>query len=183
MMKIEAALGLTVIAVSAVLTQLPSPASAQPEIEQKDNTVVETVARGEIVASLEISPNLVGFNTWTATIHGTDENPVETLLLRFRYADPSVGPVTVPAARIADDRFQLEGAYFGLPGDWIVEMELRRASGDDLVAAVRANVESGYQASPFAADRGGALALPPHPDGLERRRRALGPRHRRAGLD
>ena len=160
MMKIEAALGLTVIAVSAVLTQLPSPASAQPEIEQKDNTVVETVARGEIVASLEISPNLVGFNTWTATIRGADENPVETLLLRFRYADPSVGPVTVPAARIAADRFQLEGAYFGLPGDWTVEMELRRASGDDLVAAVRVNVESGYQASPFAADRGGALALP-----------------------
>ena len=67
LMRVEAVLGLAVIAASAALTQLPSPASAQPDVEQKDNTVVETVARGDIVASLEISPNLVGFNTWTAT--------------------------------------------------------------------------------------------------------------------
>lgn len=160
MMRIEALLGLAVIAASAVLTQLPSPASAQPEIEQKDNTVVETVVRGEVVASLEISPNLVGFNTWTATIRGDDENPVEVLLLRFRYADPGVGPVVVPATLVADDQFQLEGAYFGLPGEWTVEMELRRASGDDLIVAIRTDVESGYQASPFATDSGGALGLP-----------------------
>ena len=160
MMRIEAALGLVVIAVSAVLTQLPSPASAQPEVVQKDNTVVETVARGDLVVSLEISPNLVGFNTWTATVDGPWENPVEDLLLRFRYEDSSVGPVTVKTTAIGDGRFQLEGAYFGLPGDWTVEMELRRTSGDDLVAGVRTSVESGFQASPFAADRGGALALP-----------------------
>ncbi len=160
LMRIEAALGLAVIAASAVLTQLPSPASAQPEVEQKDNTVVETVSRGEIVAALEISPNLVGFNTWTATIAGASANPVETLLLRFRYTDRSVGPVTVETTQIGDNQFRLEGAYFGLPGRWTVELELRRAAGDDLVAAVQTEVESGYQASPFAADSGGALGLP-----------------------
>ena len=160
LMRIEAALGLAVIAASAALTQLPSPASAQPEVEQKDNTIVETVSRGDIVAGLEISPNLVGFNTWTATIDAPPDNPVEALLLRFRYQDRSVGPVTVETTRIADNQFQLEGAYFGLPGTWTVELELRRASGDDLIAAVQTDVESGYQASPFAADRGGALALP-----------------------
>ena len=160
MMRIEAALGLAVIAASAALTQLPSPASAQPEVEQKDNTVVETVTRGPIVAALEITPNLVGFNTWTATIDAAQGNPVESLLLRFRYADRSVGPVTVPTHPIADNQFQLEGAYFGLPGLWTVELELRRATGDDLIVAVQTDVESGFQASPFAADRGGALALP-----------------------
>ncbi len=160
MMRLEALLGLSVIAVSAVLTQLPSPASAQPEIEQKDNTIVETFSRGEIIASLEFSPNLVGFNTWTATITGAQDNPVEALLLRFRYADRSVGPVTVPATRMSEGRFQLEGAYFGLPGTWTVEMELRRATGDDLVVAVQSDVESGFQSSPFAADSGGALGLP-----------------------
>lgn len=160
MMRAEVMLGFAVIAVSGVLTQLPSPASAQPEVEQKDNTVVETVARADVLASLEIAPNLVGFNTWTATIDAPDDNPVEVVLLRFRYQDRSVGPVTVEAAKIGDNQFQLEGAYFGLPGEWTVEMELRRASGDDLIAGVRTSVESGYQASPFAADRGGALALP-----------------------
>ena len=123
MMRAEVALGLAVIAVSGVLTQLPSPASAQPEVEQKDNTIVETIARGDVLASLEISPNLVGFNTWTATVDAPQENPVEVMLLRFRYQDRSVGPVTVAATRIGENRFQLEGAYFGLPGDWTVEME------------------------------------------------------------
>ncbi|MYJ57613.1 MAG: cytochrome c [Chloroflexi bacterium] len=66
----------------------------------------------------------------------------------------------MPATRIADNQFQLEGAYFGLPGEWTVEMELRRASGDDLIIAVATDVESGYQASPFATDSGGALGLP-----------------------
>ena len=159
-MRMEAALGLAVIAASAALTQLPSPASAQPEVEQKDNTVVETVTRGPIVASLEITPNLVGFNTWTATIDGAQDNPVEALLMRFRYADRSVGPVTVSTTPISDNQFQLEGAYFGLPGRWTVELELRRATGDDLIVAMQTDVESGFQASPFAADRGGALALP-----------------------
>lgn len=160
LMATEALLGFSVIVVSAVLTQLPSPASAQPDVEQKDNTVVETVSRGDVVVSLEISPNLVGFNTWTATVVEAADNPVESLLLRFRYQDPAVGPVTVTSTPLESDRFQLEGAYFGLPGEWTVEMELRRTSGDDLVAAVRTEVESGYQASPFAADSGGALALP-----------------------
>ncbi len=160
MMRVEVALALVVFVASAVLTQLPSPASAQPEVEQKDNTVTETVARGDVVAALEISPNLVGFNTWTATVEADANNPVEVMLLRFRYQDRDVGPVTVSMTRVADDRFQLEGAYFGLPGEWTVEMEIRRASGDDLITGVRARVESGYQASPFAADRGGALALP-----------------------
>ncbi len=160
LMRVEAALGVAVIAASATLTQLPSPASAQPEVEQKDNTVVERVARGDLLVELEISPNLVGFNTWTATIEGDAENPVDALLLRFRYADRSVGPVTVATTRTDDQQFQLEGAYFGLPGDWTVEMELRRVSGDDLIASVETSVESGYQASPFAADSGGALGLP-----------------------
>ncbi len=160
LMRVEAVLGLAVIAASAALTQLPSPASAQPDVEQKDNTVVETVARGDIVASLEISPNLVGFNTWTATIDGPQDNPVEDLLLRFRYQDPSVGAVTVAAESVGDGHFRLEGAYFGLSGEWTIEMEMRRASGDDLVVAVLSDVESGFQASPFAVDSGGALGLP-----------------------
>ncbi len=160
LMRVEAVLGLAVIAASAALTQLPSPASAQPDVEQKDNTVVETVARGDIVASLEISPNLVGFNTWTATIDGPQDNPVEDLLLRFRYQDPSVGPVTVAAESVGDGHFRLEGAYFGLPGEWTIEMEMRRASGDDLVVALLSDVESSFQASPFAVDSGGALGLP-----------------------
>ncbi len=165
LMRAEVLLGLAVIAATAALTQLPSPASVLPDTEQKDNSIVETVARADVVARLEVSPNLVGFNEWRVRITDASgmalANPVEDLRLRFRYEDESVGPVTVPANRISEGEFELEGAYFGLPGRWTIELEIRRAGGDDLITAVTSEVESGYQTvAPFETATPGALALP-----------------------
>ena len=165
LMRAEVLLGVAVIAATAALTQLPSPASVLPDSEQKDNTIVETVARADVVAQLQISPNLVGFNEWRVRLTNAEgeplQNAVEDLLLRFRYEDEAVGPVVVPATRVGDGEFELDGAYFGLPGRWTIELELRRASGDDLIAAVTTDVESGYQTvAPFETAPPGALALP-----------------------
>ena len=165
LMRAEVLLGLAAIAATAALTQLPSPASVLPDSEQKDNTIVETVARADLVAQLQISPNLVGFNEWQVRLTDAEgaplQNAVEDLLLRFRYEDEAVGPVTVPATRVGDGEFELDGAYFGLPGRWTIELELRRASGDDLIAAITTEVESGYQTvAPFETAPPGALALP-----------------------
>ena len=165
LMRVEVLLGLAAIAATAALTQLPSPASVLPDSEQKDNTIVETVARADVVAQLQISPNLVGFNEWKVRLTDAEGEPlrnaVEDLLLRFRYEDEAVGPVVVPATRVGDGEFELDGAYFGLPGRWTIELELRRASGDDLIAAITTEVESGYQTvAPFETAPPGALALP-----------------------
>ena len=121
--------------------------------------------RADVVAQLQISPNLVGFNEWQVRLTDADgeplQNAVEDLLLRFRYEDEAVGPVTVPATRLSDGEFELDGAYFGLPGRWTIELELRRAGGDDLIAAITTDVESGYQTvAPFETAPPGALALP-----------------------
>lgn len=165
MMRIELALGLAVLAATAVLTQLPSPVSALPVTEQRDNSIVRTAARADVLAELAISPNLVGFNRWDVSLSdaagGPLADPVEQLRLRFRHDDPRVGPVTVAAADEGGGRFSLEGAYFGLPGRWTVELEMRRANGDDLLAAVNAEVVSGYQTVlPFDPGLPGPLALP-----------------------
>ena len=165
MMRVELALGVAVLVVTGVLTQLPSPASVLPQTEQRDNTIVRTIARADIVAELTITPNLVGFNRWEVQVSDANGQPlanaVEQLRLRFRYADPAVGPVTVAAVPEGDGRFSLEGAYFGLAGRWTVEAEMRRASGDDLVAAVESDVVSGYQTVlPFDTGIPGPLALP-----------------------
>ena len=165
MMRIELALAAVVLVITAALTQLPSPASALPDTEQRDNTITQTVARADLLAQLTISPNLVGFNRWEIRITDADgqppANPVEAVRLRFRYNDPSVGPVAAPTVAEGDGIFSLEGAYFGLAGSWTVEAELRRASGDDLIAAVQTDVVPGYQTVlPWDTGAPGALALP-----------------------
>ena len=165
MMRIELALAAVVLVITGVLTQLPSPASALPDTEQRDNTTTQTVARADLLAQVAISPNLVGFNRWEIRITDADgqppANPVEAVRLRFRYDDPGVGPVAAPAVAEGGGVFSLEGAYFGLAGNWTVEAELRRASGDDLIAAVQTEVVPGYQTVlPWDTGAPGALALP-----------------------
>ena len=165
MMRIELALAIAVLVVTAALTQLPSPASALPDTEQRDNTITRTVARADLLARITISPNLVGFNRWEVRITDADgqppSNPVEAIRLRFRYDDPAVGPVAAATVAEGDGLFSLEGAYFGLPGAWTVEAELRRAAGDDLIAAVQTDVVPGYQTVlPWDTGAPGALALP-----------------------
>ena len=165
MMRIELALAAVVLVITGALTQLPSPASALPDTEQRDNTITQTVARADLLAQLTISRNLVGFNRWEIRITDADgqplANPVEAVRLRFRYDDPSVGPVAASTVAEGDGIFSLEGAYFGLAGNWTVEAELRRASGDDLIAAVQTDVVPGYQTVlPWDTGAPGALALP-----------------------
>lgn len=165
MMRIELALAAVVLVITGALTQLPSPASALPDTEQRDNTITQTVARADLFAQVTISPNLVGFNRWEIRITDADgqppANPVEAVRLRFRYDDPAVGPVAAPTVAEGGGVFSLEGAYFGLAGSWTVEAELRRASGDDLIAAVQTEVVPGYQTVlPWDTGAPGALALP-----------------------
>ena len=166
MMRAEAGLAVAVIAVSAVLTQLPTPASSLPSTERRDNSAALAVSRAGVLATVEISPNLVGFNTWRVEIDGAagGRPPPEALRLRFRHEDPEVGPVTAPAQREVEGpegAFLLEGAYFGLPGEWTIELEMRWPAGDDLVASVTSDVVSDWQTVlPFGAEPPGALGLP-----------------------
>lgn len=163
MMRAEAALAVLVIAVSGVLTQLPTPASTLPSTERRDNSTTLTAARAGVLATVEIEPNLAGFNTWRVRIDGAEARggAPEALRLRFRHEDPSVGPVTVPAERSGEGRFELEGAYFGLAGEWTIDLEMRWAAGDDLTASVVSDVVADWQsAPPFEAARPGALGLP-----------------------
>ena len=163
MMRTEAALAVIVIAVSAVLTQLPTPASSLPATERRDNSAALAVSRAGVLATVKISPNLVGFNTWRVEIDeaASGRPPPDALRLRFKHEDPEVGPVTATAQRQADGAFLLEGAYFGLPGEWTIDLEMRWPAGDDLVASVTSDVVADWQTVlPFGAEPPGALGLP-----------------------
>ena len=165
-MRIELALMAAVLVATGFLSQLPVPAGAVDDGARKDRTAEFTAVRADLAANVRIAPNVVGFNDWEIEIADRDggipDDPVEQLRVRFRYRDdPAVGPVTVAAAPLGDGRFALSGAYFGLPGRWSVELETRRARGDDLVLAIDSDVESDYASvRPFDTDPPGAFSLP-----------------------
>lgn len=168
MMRAELLVALAVIAATATLTQLPSPRSALPELTagpQKDRTTEQMVALDNLLATLTISPNLVGQNRYEVTLREATGGPVQdrvrAVLLRFRYADPAVGPLTVATTPEGEGRYGIEGSYFGLAGEWTIELEVRRENRDDVVESVSTKVEQPFlNTLPFATSSPGALALP-----------------------
>lgn len=168
LMLTEVALMLAVLAATAALTQLSSPRSSLPlNQEQKDKTIVQTITVDDLVAQLTVAPNLVGFNRYEVELRdaggGPPLDPVRELRLHFRYEDPAVGAVIVPTVPLGDDgtRFELEGAFFGLPGEWDVDLELRRETRDDALAGITTDVEQPFLGVlPFGRGAAGSLALP-----------------------
>ncbi len=166
MMRLEVGLALVVLAASAALTQLPSPRSELPATEQKLRTIEQSFAVDDLRATLRIEPNLVGINRFDLGLEAAGGGPptdaVTAVRLHFRYLDdPAVGALVVPAEPAGDDRWTLTGAFFGLPGDWDVDVELRRASRDDAIGGLTTTVEQGYlTVLPFGLEPPGALALP-----------------------
>lgn len=166
LMRVEVALALAVIAATTALTQLPSPRSELPSSEQKVRTIEESFRIDDLEATLRIAPNLVGINSYTldlaAAVGGAVGDSVTEVRMHFRYLDdPEVGGLIVPAEAAGDDRWTLEGAFFGLQGDWGLDVEIRRASRDDAIAGLTTSVEQGYlTVLPFGVEPPGALALP-----------------------
>ena len=165
LMRIELGLALAVLAASAALTQLPSARSELPAVAavQKERAISETIALSDLTARLTIEPNLVGVNRYAIDLErkgGDTADRVTEVRLHFRYEDPSVGPVIIPAEP-EDGRYVIEGAFFGLAGSWDVDIEVRRERSDDVIGGITTSVEQGFiEVLPFGQAQPGALSLP-----------------------
>ena len=174
LMRAEVLLAIAVVAAAGTLTQLPSPRSELPSSAQKLRTIEQTFPIDDLSATLRIEPNLVGINTYTLDLAAAGSpadsvtpdlvspDPVTDVRFQFRYLDdPAVGGLIVPAQPAGDGRWTLEGAFFGLQGNWAVDVELRRATRDDAIAGLTTIVEQGYlTVLPFGVEPPSALALP-----------------------
>ena len=165
LMRVELGLALAVLAATTALTQLPSARSELPAVGavQKERTISETVELNDLTAQLTIEPNLVGVNRYAVDLERGGGDPIDRVTevrLHFRYEDPSVGPVIVPAEP-EDGRYVIEGAFFGLAGAWDVDIEVRRERSDDVIGGITTNVEQGFiEVLPFGQAQPGALSLP-----------------------
>jgi len=127
----EAALGIAILALVAVLTSLP-PASA---VSTGPVNLMRRVSGDAITVSL--APNRVGPNTVTISLLDSSHRKITdtkrvTAYLRMR--DMDMGLTTV-AAQPAEDGTYRAVVDLSMAGRWSLSVEVSPANGDDFVAA------------------------------------------------
>jgi len=165
LVRVEIALGVGVLLIAAVLVQYPTPrfeVAAQENVETSAQSVVvyENIQpAGDVSVSLGITPNAVGTNSYQIVVLPRGDGEVAELLqvkLRFRPPDPELGPSEVIADLVDPviNQYKAVGAFFTEPGDWEVDVDLRRREVDDVRAVF------GVPVSGSTFETGGRFDLP-----------------------
>jgi copper transport protein len=132
----EVALGLAVITCAAFLTQT-SVAKSVPQV-QKSAVFDRSTTLGGVTVSLRIDPNQTGLNTYRVALKDATDVPIkaERVRLTFRYQDDqTVGPSTLDLASSSTaGQYSGQGPFLTLEGQWRVEVNVRRATTDDVTA-------------------------------------------------
>lgn len=131
----EVALGMLVFAAAATLTQTTNSRSVTLESDIRPFDTTSTF--GDLNIRLHVDPNRTGLNTYRVELADQGGVPVEAdrIRLTFRYQeDATVGASSLTLARAEPGLHVGQGPFMTLEGRWRVEVEVRRASVDDIVA-------------------------------------------------
>jgi copper transport protein len=139
--------GLLLLSVS-LLTYLP-PARVPPPVELSKKVNVD-----DLQVNLDISPGRVGQNTFTVhlTSNGTPVSVVREALLRFTPNRANIAPSEVQLLGQGDGTFTTKGSFLSLPGNWQVQVIVRRENKFDSYA----NFDFSVQA-PDSTDQNAAI--------------------------
>ena len=154
---LEAALAVGVLAIVGVLTQYPTSrvtVESEKFVQQSAQVVVgyeSTSQAGDLGVNISVSPNTAGVNSYQVYLFPQPGQPLAEVLqirLRFKPPDPSLGPSEVIADKVNPNYFKASGAFFTSPGDWEVQVFVRRAGVDDVSTFFRPSVQAaGAQAA------------------------------------
>jgi len=118
-----------------------------------------TSQAGDLGVNISVSPNTVGANSYQVYLFPQPGQPLAEVLqmrLRFKPPDPTLGPSEVIADKVNPNYFKASGAFFTSPGDWEVQVFVRRAGVDDVSTFFRVPV----QAAGVQAGKRDRFALP-----------------------
>lgn len=134
----EVVLGIVVLAVTAVLVNLP-PAKVEAGLA---GPLVTEVAIGEGTAQIVVDPNTVGENVVHVTLLGPDSRPmeVEAVTVRFRQPEREIGPIEGEGVKLGPGHFAVQGRQLSVPGDWVLEIIARMDRFTDVTAHVAVRV-------------------------------------------
>lgn len=144
LMALESVLGVAVLISVAVLVQMPSPRTTDVEAARQASgppltPYVEAKVDLDLGMHLTVDPPKVGrsrflVHLYTPGSSDSDVGQVNLVRLRFNAPGTSGGGATADAADIGNNTYQAEGGFLSLPGDWGVEVTVRRQGQDDVVA-------------------------------------------------
>jgi copper transport protein len=116
-MAVEVVIALSVFAATAHLVSEPPRAAASPEVYET------TIAQGSIIASVTVTPGVVGNNEIHVLLSptgGTLER-MTSLTMRMTYPDSSLPPVAVPVAEAGPNHYVGNVALLSA-GTWTLEI-------------------------------------------------------------
>jgi copper transport protein len=163
----EVALIVAVFAAVGVLTQT---STAKGEVAQQlaakaaSTTFKQTVDAGDLKLTLEVTPNQVGLNQFDVTIDNQDGSPSATVTfarLRFTYDQVQnlIPESETTLTKSASGDWRGQASNLSQPGNWRVQVDVRRSDADDVSKQVVVAVARTVGTSPNQAT-GGAFALP-----------------------
>lgn len=136
---LETALGVGIILVAGILTDLQRGADAPLLADAPGSTAVSQTVDG-LAYSMAVEPALIGDNRFDIEILDENGEPIpqdSEVDVRFTYLGQSVGATNAEAVRVGDGRYLVEGSYISLIGDWQVEVSTRRSGQYDSFAPFR----------------------------------------------
>jgi mono/diheme cytochrome c family protein len=165
--RTEVTLGIVILVVAAILTQL-SPARnelARQSSGDLTGPVDQPVNANGLNARIQITPNTLGINQLAVQLPGTDPSQVERVQLTLTYLDQELGsqPIVLTESSSAPDTWATTTPALSQAGTWQAEMLVRRTGQDDARTALRFIVAGPGGAPQTTGSVSGAYPLLPSP--------------------
>ncbi len=128
MVSAEVVLGCLLLLSVSLLTYLPPARIIPPSFDLSGS-----VFAGDLRVGIKISPGTVGQNTFTVhlTSNGQPVQSVKEALLRFTPSQSNVPPSEAQLLAQGDGDYSVKGSFLSLPGNWQVQVVVRRENKFD----------------------------------------------------
>ncbi|CRK80723.1 copper resistance CopC/CopD family protein [Neobacillus massiliamazoniensis] len=117
----ELIVGMVIIVMTVILTNLPTAMSAPGPFNEK-----KTVNHGNSI-SFQVGPNVIGENNYEITLKNRKGEPLKDIAqitLTFTHNDMNMGEDTITLAKTADGQYTAKGMNFNMAGKWNVHVHV-----------------------------------------------------------
>jgi copper transport protein len=135
---VEVALGVIVLAITALLVNLP-PARVDAGVT---GPFIDKVALGDNNLDILVDPNEIGENEVHLTVTTSSGTAAEIQAMKVRFVMPEqdIGPLIGKGTELGPGHFVVQGHQLSVAGEWILEVEARIDKFTNLHAEVKVTV-------------------------------------------
>lgn len=155
----EIALGVLILLLTGLLATLEPARQVASRMGLGQEGALHMSERADgVTVDLLLTPGRVGSNRAIVTLRDLDDQPVmdaDSVSVQVRYLESDLGNVSVTAAPLENDRYEVSDLTFGLSGLWQVVLTVRRPDARDIRSASR------FEVSPAVIDNSAAITPDP----------------------